>query len=176
MRVARAIVPAMQRRSLMKLGAASAALLLVGGGALAVFQPGLVDGRLSGGARQVFLAVGRGLLDGVLPPTQAGPALEALLQRIDALVAGLPPHAQAELSQLLALLESAPGRRLLAGLEADWPQASTAEVQAALQSMRFSGLSLRQQAYHALHDIVNGAYFSEQATWVALGYPGPAAI
>ncbi|TWO70750.1 hypothetical protein FN976_14450 [Caenimonas sedimenti] len=166
----------MQRRSLLKLGAASAALLLVGGGALAVFQPGLVDGRLSSGARKVFLALGGAMLDGLLPPADRARALEALVQRVDALVAGLPPHAQAELSQLLALLESSPGRRWLAGLEADWPQASATELQAALQSMRFSGLSLRQQAYHALHDIVNGAYFSEQATWVALGYPGPAAI
>jgi hypothetical protein len=166
----------MQRRSLMKLGAASAALLLVGGGALAVFQPGVVAGRISSGARQVFMAVGRGLLEGVLPAADPAPALAALVQRVDALVAGLPPHAQAELSQLLALLDSAPGRRLLAGLEADWPQASTAEVQAALQAMRFSSVSLRQQAYHALHDIVNGAYFSEPATWAALGYPGPVAV
>lgn len=166
----------MQRRSLLKLGAASAALLLVGGGALAVFQPGLVDGRLSSGARQVFLAVGRGVLDGMLPATHSGPALEALVQRVDVLVAGLPPHAQAELSQLLALLDSAPGRRLLAGLDAQWGQASTADIQAALQSMRFSTLSLRQQAYQALHEIVNGAYFSEQAAWAALGYPGPIAV
>ncbi len=160
----------------MKLGAASAVLLLAGGGALALFQPGLVEGRLSGGARNVFMAVGRGLLDGVLPAANPAPALADLVQRVDGLVAGLPPHAQAELSQLLALLDSVPGRRLLAGLERDWPQASTAEVQTALQAMRFSGVSLRQQAYHALHDIVNGAYFAEPATWAALGYPGPVTV
>ena len=166
----------MQRRRLLKLGAASAALLVVGGGALAAFQPGLVDGRLSSGAREVFLAVGRGVLEGALPAAGPAAALEAMVQRVDMLVQGLPPHAQAELSQLLALLGSAPGRSLLAGLGSDWPQASTGEVQTALASMRFSGLSLRQQAYQALHDIVNGAYFSERATWVALGYPGPVAI
>lgn len=166
----------MQRRSLLKLGIASTALLLVGGGALAVFQPGLVGGHLSAGARRVFLAVGRGVLDGALPASHAAPALADMVQRVDALVAALPPHAQAELSQLLSLLESAPGRRLLAGLDTDWDQASTADIQAALQSMRFSGLSLRQQAYLALHDIVNGAYFSEPATWSLLGYPGPIAV
>ena len=42
--------------------------------------------------------------------------------------------------------------------------------------MRLSSVTLRQQAYHALHDIVNGAYFADPATWTALGYPGPIAI
>lgn len=166
----------MQRRSLLKLGAASGALLLVGGGALALFEPGLVEGQLSASGRQVFAAIGRGALDGTLPVAARAAALEGLVQRVDTLVAGLPPHAQAELSQLIALLAAAPGRRWLAGLDTDWPQASVAQVQDALRSMRMSGVSLRQQAYHALHDIVNGAYFSEPATWAVLGYPGPVAL
>jgi hypothetical protein len=166
----------MQRRSLLKLGAASTALLLVGGGAITVFRPGWADGHLSAGARNVFLALGRALLDGAMPAAEAQPALEAMVQRVDALVAGLPPHAQGELSQLLALLVAAPGRRLLAGLETPWEHASVPEVQGALQSMRLSRLSLRQQAYLALHDIVSGAYFSEPSTWAMLGYPGPTAV
>ena len=51
-----------------------------------------------------------------------------------------------------------------------------AQLQKALQSMRVSTLSLRQQAYHALHDIVGGAYFSDAQTWAQLGYPGPIKI
>jgi hypothetical protein len=99
--------------------------------------------------------------------------MTGLMERIDGLVAGLPAHAQGELSQLLALLHSAAGRRAVAGLEPDWPQASAVQVQAALKDMRFSRLQLRRQAYQALHDIVGGAYFSEPATWTMLGYPGP---
>jgi hypothetical protein len=160
------------------LGALSAAALALGGGAVALLQPGLRDARLSEAGRQVFAGVSRGLLDGILP----GPddalrlALEDLLARIDGVIAALPPHAQSELSQLLALLASSGGRRALAGLREPWSFAPVADIRQALQSMRVSGISLRQQAYQALHDIVGGAYFSERKTWGLLGYPGPREI
>ncbi len=168
----------MQRRKLLALGVMSAAVLAVGGGAVALLQPGLREARLSAGAREVFAGAGRALLDGSLPtggePLQA--ALESLLDRVDAVVAALPPHAQSELSQLLALLSNAAGRRALAGLAQPWPDASTADIQKALKGMRVSSLNLRQQAYQALHDIVGGAYFSDVQTWSLLGYPGPREI
>jgi hypothetical protein len=168
----------MQRRSLLALGALSAAVLVIGGGAVALLQPGLRDAKLSPAGREVFAGASRALLEGSLPTE--GNALRhaqgGLLDRIDALVAALPPHAQSELSQLLALLASAGGRRALAGLGEPWPSASVADIQQALQAMRVSGISLRRQAYQALHDIVGGAYFSDTQTWGLLGYPGPRAI
>jgi len=168
----------MQRRRWLQLGAASAAVLALGGGLLATLAPGLEGGRLSAAGRAVFGGVGRAMLDGVLP--EAGPARQAalagLLDRVDTLVAGLPRHAQAELSQLLSLLAGGAGRRALAGLHGDWASAPVADIQAALQSMRLSGVSLRQQAYQALHDITGSAYFSEPSTWSLLGYPGPLKI
>lgn len=169
----------MQRRTWLKLGMVSAAVLVIGGGAAALLQPGLQeDARLSPAGRRVFGAVGRGLLDGSLPPAEPArqAALAGLLDRIDTLVAALPPHAQAELSQLLSLLASAPGRRSLAGLSSGWDEAPITDIQAALQSMRVSSLALRQQAYHALHDIAGGAYFSDASTWAFIGYPGPPKI
>lgn len=168
----------MQRRTWLKLGTASAAILVVGGGVAVLAEPGLVDGRLAAVGRLVFGSVGRAALDGSLPTEGAArqAALDGLLYRIDALVSALPPHAQSELSQLLSLLASTPGRRGLAGLSPRWDDASIAQLQAALQSMRISKLSLRQQAYHALHDIVGGAYFSDASTWGQLGYPGPLKI
>ncbi len=153
-------------------------VLAVGGGALALIEPGLKNARLTASARTVLTAAGRAMLDGSLP-ADAGAraqALEGLLTRLDALVGALPAHAQAELSQLLALLASAPGRLGLAGLRSAWPDASVADIQSALQGMRFSKLSLTQQAYHALHDLVGGAYFSDASTWPQLGYPGPLKI
>ncbi|MEJ6020982.1 hypothetical protein [Ramlibacter sp. PS4R-6] len=165
----------MRRRTWLGLGAASALVLAAGGGAVALLSaPGLEDGKLSASSRRVFAGAARGLLDGTL--AQDPPPASALLDRIDALVGNLPPHAQAELSQLLALLASAPGRRTFAGLAPDWPEASVTEIQQALQGMRLSQLALRRQAYHALHDIVGAAYFSEPATWAALAYPGPIAL
>ncbi|MCZ8256927.1 MAG: hypothetical protein O9327_14835 [Polaromonas sp.] len=168
----------MQRRTLLKLGAASTAVLIVAGGAAALLRPGLEGGVLSDSGREVFSAVGRAVLDKTLPADDGARqiALQGLLSRIDVLVLSLPSHAQAELSQLLALLASAAGRRTLAGLSQPWPEASVADIQHSLQDMRLSALALRQQAYAALHDITAGAYFSDPSSWPLLGYPGPLKI
>lgn len=169
----------MQRRTLLKLGLTSAAVLLVAGGAASWWQPGLqADASLSAAGREVFLAIGRGVLDKSLPQEAVARqvALDGLLGRVDTLAQALPPHAQAELSQLLSVLASAPGRLALAGLRQPWAQASVADLQQALQDMRLSALALRQQAYGALHDIATGAYFADAATWPSLGYPGPLKI
>ncbi|MDW5444691.1 hypothetical protein [Polaromonas sp. SM01] len=168
----------MQRRTLLQLGVASAVVLTLAGGAAALLQAGLQNGELSLSGREVFRAVGRGVLQGSLPVDEASrqTALDGLLDRIDELTAALPTHAQDELSQLLALLASPPGRRALAGLSQAWPLASEAQVQQALQGMRLSALALRRQAYAALHDISAAAYFTDSATWSQLGYPGPQRI
>ena len=168
----------MQRRTLLKLGATSAALLAVVGGTAALIQPGLERSSLTATGREIFRAISLGVLDKTLPEQHAAKeaALTALLVRIDVLISALPPHAQAELSQLLSILGTSVGRRALAGLSAPWQTASAPDVQTALQGMRVSGLVLRQQAYAALHDITVGAYFSEPGTWALLGYPGPRVI
>lgn len=168
----------MQRRTLLKLGALSATVLVVAGSITALLQPGLRQGKLTPAAQDIFSSVARAILDRTLPAEQIDKqrALAGLLSRIDDLTQAFPPHVQAELSQLLGLLSTAVGRRTLAGLASDWPSASVTEVQQALQSMRVSRLALRQQSYHALHDIVGAAYFSDASTWATLGYPGPVNI
>ena len=168
----------MQRRSLLKLGVGAAVVLGLAGGAASLLVPGLVDARLTPSSREVFHAVGRALLDGSLPAgTDARrAALLSLLDRIDALVASLPPHAQSELSDLLALLATSPGRAWLAHVPVAWGEAGTVQLQQALHEMQVSSLSLARQAYQALHDIVEAAYFSEPATWQLLGYPGPVKV
>ncbi|MEO7954346.1 MAG: hypothetical protein ABIR35_09700 [Polaromonas sp.] len=168
----------MQRRTVLKLGMGSTALLLLAGGAAVLLQPGWHRGALSPLGREVFAAVGQAVLDKSLPAAEMArqTAIEGLLGRVDVLVRALPPHAQDELSQLLSLLGSTAGRRTLAGLGPAWADASVAEVQLALQGMRTASLALRQQAYAALHDIATGAYFADAATWPMLGYPGPLKI
>lgn len=168
----------MHRRTWLQLGLASAAVLAAGGAAFSLVEPGLRQSRLSASAREIVTAVAGAMLDGSLPqaPQQRRDALASLLTRIDALVAGLPPHVRNELSQLLALLASTPGRRLLAGLSDDWQAAARADVAAALQSMRVSSLGLRRQAYQGLHEIVGTAYFSDVSTWAQMGYPGPTPV
>jgi hypothetical protein len=168
----------MQRRSLFKLGLASAAVLLVAGGATTLLRPGLERGALTPAGREVFAAVGFAVLDKTLPAPgpQLDVAVAGLLGRIDVLISTLPQHVQNELSQLLSLLASTPGRLALSGLAQPWTQATVTEVQAALDDMRFSTLALRQQAYSALHEITAAAYFSDPSSWSLLGYPGPIKI
>lgn len=168
----------MQRRSLLKLGVASAVVLAVAGGTIALVQPGLVNGRMSESARSTFGAIAKALLDGTLPtePGAAQTALGGLLDRIDGLIAGLPPHTQAELGQLLTILPTAAGRLGITGLGTAWDKASVQEIQAALQAMRVSSLDVRQQTYAALHDIVSGSYFAGSENWSVMAYPGPMTI
>ena len=168
----------MQRRTLLKLGLVSGAVLALAGGAAMLLQPGLVQGRLSDAGRGLFISAGRAILQGTLPQDAGAQqqALQGMADRVDALAQNLPPHVQAELSQLVGLLCTSAGRRGLAGLSSDWLDASPAQVLAALEDMRFSRLAVRQQAYQALHEIVGGAYFSDEATWSTLGYPGPVDI
>lgn len=168
----------MQRRTLLKLGLGSAAVLAVAAGGLAWLHPGIENGKLSPAGRGVFEAVARAVLDGVLPVerSDAEQALAAHLGRMEGTIAALPAHARGELSQLLAILAAPPGRLTLAGLATPWDRAEAAELQASLRAMRDSALTLRQQAYHALRDLTNAAYFSDPSAWPALSYPGPRAI
>jgi hypothetical protein len=167
--------PHLQRRSLLKLGIASAVVLAVAGGAIALLQPGLQQGKLTAESRLIFTRAGQAILAGTLP-ADAGPnqiAINALLDRIDTFIGGTPDHVQAELSQLLGLLATAAGRRGVVGMSASWENASVSDVTAAFAAMRVSSVSLRVQAYQGLHDIVCASYFSGQESWAVLGYPGP---
>lgn len=164
-----------RRRSFLKIGIGSAVILAVAGGAIATLKPGLINGKLSPSAREAMGKVGQAMLAGTLPadPAALHLATEAILQRMDLFLAGLPVHVLDELDQLLSLLVSAPGRRWLVGLSSTWANATTAETGAALQAMRASGTELRMQAYQGLHDIVCVPYFSGEESWAAIGYPGP---
>ena len=85
-------------------------------------------------------------------------------------------RARSRPASLAALLLHPLGRRLIAGLASDWPQAGLPELRKALQGLRDSSFVLEQQAFHALRDLTNGAYFADPATWPAIGYPGPQPI
>jgi len=168
----------MQRRSFLKLGAGTAALLAVAGAGVAMWQPGWQQGRLGPAARQVLTAVADAVLDGALPatPAERAQALQALVTRFETTVSGLPAVVRGEISDLFAVLGTAPGRRVIAGLSTPWAQAPIGEVAMALQDMRRSSLAVRQQAYHALRDLVNAAWYADASTWAQMGYPGPRTI
>jgi hypothetical protein len=168
----------MQRRRWLQWGLAGTATLAVLGGTAVLWQPAWVDGALSPSARTLVSALAQALLEGSLPAEKDAQetALVGLLNRTDTLIQSLPAHSQAELEQLLSLLAHPVGRVGLAGLRIPWTTATVAEVQHALQGMLQSTITLRQQAYLALHDIIGSAYFSDPTTWAQLGYPGPQAV
>jgi len=166
----------MQRRTLLKLGIGSALVLAVAGGAVALMQPGLQQGALTARSRLILSRAAQAIIADAWPDEGALPramAMDALLTRINEKIAITPNVVQAELSQLLTIMDSAAGRRALIGIGSTWEAVEVAELAAALQSMRLSRISLRQQAYQGLHDLVYAAYFSGKETWQVLGYPGP---
>jgi hypothetical protein len=168
----------MQRRQLLRVGAATALVLGAAGAGVALLQPGMQAGRLTPPARAAFGAVATAVLDGLLPAPGAAraAALQAHLDRLDATLGGLPPALQAEIAELATLLATAPTRIALTGLLPAWQDASPAQLQTMLQGLRTSSLSLRQQVYHALRDLTNAAWFADAAASSAIGYPGQRAV
>jgi hypothetical protein len=165
----------MRRRTLLKVGLATGALLAVAGGSLALLQPARRDGKFTATGSAIFTALAPAVLATLLPADAAArsAAIAAYLPRVEAAIDGLPPALQGEVDELLTIAGSAPGRLALVGLRSGWAEASAADVQAALSAMRESSLVLRQQAYHALRDLTSASYFSDAAPWAAVGYPGP---
>jgi len=123
----------------------------------------------------VMAAVIPVFLEGALPAGQeaAAAAVQKVLGSVGVAVAGLPPAAQKELSQLFALLGVAPGRMALARVNSPWPEARPDEVAAFLERWRTSGFLLLHSAYAALHQLVFAAWYGDPASWPAIGYPGP---
>lgn len=165
----------MKRRSFLAVGAGTAVVLAVAGGLVATVQPGMAAGRLSAPGQAVLRAVTLAVLGDLLPPQAdaRARALDAQAARLDATVAAFAPHVQRELSDVLALLSTAPGRWALAGLATGWSQATPAQVQAALAGLRGSTLTVRLQIYHALRDLTCAAFFADPRHGAVIGYPGP---
>jgi len=164
------------RRTLLKVGAAGAALLALGGIGLTL-QPThevapqeplrAFDPR----AFSILAAVAETICPGGddLPTAHEAEVAE----KIDALFYQLSPAATVELSQLLRLLENA-----LAGLFLDlrprpFTACSPATRARVLEAWRTSRLATRRAGFKALCGLCNAAYWGTPATWGHTGYPGP---
>ncbi len=163
------------RRTFLKAGGL-AALALVAGGA---FYRARYTGTphrfaLDGEARAALHAILPAILAGALPQDAGREA--ALTRTVDGVhqaILGLPPGTQKEVQDLFGLLALAPARRLLTGIAGGWEGARVDEVSACLEDWRLHRLGLLRSAYHALHDLVLGAWYAQPASWAAIGYPGP---
>ncbi|MCO5099550.1 MAG: hypothetical protein M9885_01420 [Burkholderiaceae bacterium] len=158
------------RRTFLKLGAGSAVLLAGFGIASRFVGRNAIDDR-----REVLRALIPAVLEGALPTAgaQRSAGIETALAGVEATIAGLPPAMQEELQALFLALAAAPSRLLLAGLAKPWAQTSVVEVAAVLQGWRMHRLTLLQGAYHAVHKLILGAAYADEARWADIGYPGP---
>jgi hypothetical protein len=164
------------RRSFLKAGLLSAALLAVGGGWYRVTHPAPPRGFvLDGEARAALGAIVPAILAGALPaaPAERARAIAATTDRVHQAILGLPLYSQQEVQDLFGLLALAPARRLLTGVPSGWATAREADVAAFLQDWRTHRFALLRTAYAALHDLVLGAWYSDPAHWDAIGFPGP---
>jgi hypothetical protein len=164
----------LSRRELLKFGVAGAMLLAAAGIARGEVRPRLASvERPLTVLRDKDLAVLAAIAPVILAGTPGAEKADLAIGGVDRAVAGLPPHLQAEVRQLLSLLASWPGRRLIAGVRSSWPEASRAEIEAFLERWRYSSWALAQQGYHALHELVLAAWYARPDSWSAIGYPGP---
>jgi hypothetical protein len=168
---------ALSRRTFLTTGVVAALVLAAGGGIYRLTHGAAVPNRfaLDGEARAVIEAIVPAMLDGALPqqPDARRAAIGAATQRVKQAILGLPLATQKEIQDLFSLLALGPARRFLAGVPDSWSSASSEQVAAFLQSWRGHRIATLQTAYHALHDLVLGAWYADPSAWAAISYPGP---
>lgn len=127
---------------------------------------------LDGEAKSALTAIASVMLQDALP-SSTPLLLDAEIIRVQTAIAGLPRATQREIQDLFALLTLAPARRLLAGIPDPWASAKPDDITSFLQSWRVHRFAMLQSAYHALHDLIIGAWYADESTWASIGYPGP---
>jgi hypothetical protein len=165
------------RRRFLKLGLVGALALAAGGGIYRLVQGPAPLGRfmLDGEAAAALGAIVPVMLGPVMPeqPAARSAAIGAAIAGVQLAILGLPLATQKEVEDLFGLLALGPARRFVAGVTGGWANASPEQVAAFLQGWRLHRFALLQTAYHALHDLIIGAWYADPSSWAAIGYPGP---
>ena len=104
-----------------------------------------------------------------------GTALE-VARGVDVAIAGLPLELRAQLRQLFGILRFPLTRMFVAGIWRPWHSASQAEIAHFLTAWRYSPLVKLRGAYDALHQLIMAAWYGNEKSWSAIGYPGPPRI
>lgn len=163
---------ALTRRAFLTTGVVAALALAAAGGVYRFTRGGPRRFVLDGEARAALDAIVPAMLAGALPPDPAA-AIPLAIERVNQAILGLPLATQQEIQDLFSLLALAPARRFVAGVPGGWAGAGTGQVSAFLQAWRMHRFATFQVAYHALHDLVLGAWYADPSSWSAIGYPGP---
>jgi hypothetical protein len=133
---------------------------------------------LDASLRSVVQAIAPVILQGAFPTEAADrtAALERITRGVALAVGALSAAAQKEVSELFALLALAPTRIAVAGVGANWDQASVEDIEGFLRRWQNSRVDLLKSGYQALHDLVLGAWYADPISWAALGYRGPPSL
>jgi choline dehydrogenase-like flavoprotein len=167
------------RRQFLKVGVAGAAVLLA---VRALEQPLAAPAArhrvLDPASARIVAALAPVVLSGALPasdPARAR-AVREVVDAFDRAVAGLAPDVQDDISRLLGLLRFAPSRVALTGLWARLDEARPDAIARFLSDWRASRFDLLRAGYQALAQLLNAAWYGNDAAWSAIGYPGPPAL
>jgi hypothetical protein len=156
-----------------------AALVVAGAGAAlggAIFmRRGIADGRLTDSGREVLRGVALGVLDNLLPTDAAArdAALTRHVQHMETFLLGVPAALRQEISLLLGLLGNTVGRAALTYMPTSWANASVAQIQAALETLRTHPMTTQKMVYHAVRDLTTIVFLAQPENWKSAGYPGP---
>jgi hypothetical protein len=164
----------MQRRTFLSLGIAGAAAFAIGGWWVAS-RNGATVAANEASTRGIVGAIVPAVLAGALPqsPDERTSAIDETVRGVERAIAGLPPHARAELAQLFSLLAMPAVRMTIAGLLPPWEAASVDDIDAFLERWRTSGWTLKRSAYDAFHQLILAAWYGSPRAWSAIRYPGP---
>lgn len=125
--------------------------------------------------RVLFSVLIPALLDGALPDvaSQRRLAIDTTLDAIQVSISVLPVDQQAELMELLALLESRLGLLILTSSMTPLMMRSSADLTKMLDAWRFHYLDMVQTAYLGLRELILASYYATPAHWGKLGYAKP---
>ncbi len=160
------------RRTFLKRGLVGGALLLLGGGTLAVL-PTKDQGTpthalfvLEPRHFQVLVAIAKRVVPGTVDAVVVAQGVDELLRRV-------PLETQTDLNKLLGLFENALPGLLFDGRVLPFTRLSPESQDAVLRDWRDSRLAIRRTGYHALRKLCLATAYANEATWPALSYAPP---
>ena len=166
----------MNRRSFVQRGLFGGAILLFGGGGLALYPTRHLGSPTK--ALRVLDDRGFQVVVAIAARVVTAPELDPLLlaERVDESLAYTPPEAQADLNNLLGLFENALPGFLFDGRATPFTRLDGPAQDRVLASWRDSRLALRRSGYHALRRLCLGAYYGDERAWPSIHYGGPPSV
>ena len=166
----------LNRRAVLKYGFFGAGMLTIGGIGLGIQQSKIVEPNqplqvLSIQEFSILYAIANRLL----PASDRFPAASELqvAETVDGILATADDFTQAELKQVLVLIENALVSSIFEGHTRPFTQSSSVVQDRLLQSWQRSSLHLRRTAFKALNGLCGAAFYSNPQTHDLVGYDGP---